>query len=103
MFTLHKNNFNGQAILGCQIKVLSIFHFLKDKKIRSFNTSFDNVNQEWLMKFLEHRIADTRIPRMVKRFLKAGVSEDRTRLNPSFIRFSPKLINKPSRHPVKRR
>ena len=37
---------------------------------------FDNVNQEWLMKFLSHRIADKRILRMVKRFLKAGVSED---------------------------
>jgi len=37
---------------------------------------FDNVNQEWLIKFLSHRIADTRILRMVKRFLKAGVSED---------------------------
>jgi len=39
---------------------------------------FDNVNQEWLMKFLEHRISDKRIQRMVKRFLKAGVYEDGT-------------------------
>ncbi len=37
---------------------------------------FDNVNQEWLMKFLAHRICDKRIQRMVKRFLKAGVVED---------------------------
>ena len=37
---------------------------------------FDNVSQEWLMKFLEHRIGDKRIQRMVKRFLKAGVYED---------------------------
>jgi group II intron reverse transcriptase/maturase len=37
---------------------------------------FDNVNQEWLLKFLGHRIEDKRIQRMVKRFLKAGVSED---------------------------
>ena len=37
---------------------------------------FDNVNQEWLMKFLAHRIEDKRIQRMVKRFLKAGVAED---------------------------
>lgn len=36
----------------------------------------DNVDQEWLMKFLEHRIGDKRIQRMVKRFLKAGVAED---------------------------
>ncbi len=37
---------------------------------------FDNVNQEWLMKFLAHRIEDKRIQRMVKRFLRAGVYED---------------------------
>lgn len=37
---------------------------------------FDNVNQEWLMKFLAHRIGDKRVQRMVTRFLKAGVSED---------------------------
>jgi len=37
---------------------------------------FDNVNQEWLMKFVGHRIGDKRIQRMVKRFLKAGVYED---------------------------
>jgi RNA-directed DNA polymerase len=37
---------------------------------------FDNVSQEWLLKFLEHRIGDKRIQRMVKRLLKAGVSED---------------------------
>jgi group II intron reverse transcriptase/maturase len=37
---------------------------------------FDHVNQEWLMTFLAHRISDKRIQRMVKRFLKAGVSED---------------------------
>jgi len=37
---------------------------------------FDHVNQEWLMKFLAHRVEDKRIQRMVKRFLKAGVAED---------------------------
>lgn len=37
---------------------------------------FDNINQEFLMKFLAHRIQDKRIQRMVKRFLKAGVQED---------------------------
>ncbi len=37
---------------------------------------FDNVNQEWLIKFLVYRVEDKRIQRMVKRFLKAGVAED---------------------------
>ncbi len=37
---------------------------------------FDNVDQKWLLKFLTHRIGDKRIQRMVKRFLRAGVTED---------------------------
>lgn len=37
---------------------------------------FCNLKQEWLIKFLEHRIGDRRVIRMVKRFLKAGVAED---------------------------
>ena len=37
---------------------------------------FDNVSQEWMLKFLAHRIGDQRVQRMVKRFLKAGVAED---------------------------
>jgi group II intron reverse transcriptase/maturase len=37
--------------------------------------SFDNVDQDWLMKMLEQRIADQRVLRMVKRFLKSGVME----------------------------
>jgi group II intron reverse transcriptase/maturase len=41
--------------------------------IRGF---FDNVDQDQLMRFLGHRIADKRVLRYIKRFLKAGISED---------------------------
>ncbi len=37
---------------------------------------FDNVNHDWLMRFLEHRIKDSVFLRIIKRFLKAGVMED---------------------------
>jgi RNA-directed DNA polymerase len=37
---------------------------------------FDHVKQDWLVTFLGHRIKDTRIVRMIQRFLKAGISED---------------------------
>jgi len=37
---------------------------------------FDNVTHDWLMTFLEHRIGDKRVWRMVKRFLKSGVFEE---------------------------
>lgn len=41
--------------------------------IRGF---FDNVDQDQLMTFLAHRIADQRVLRYIKRFLKAGIQED---------------------------
>jgi group II intron reverse transcriptase/maturase len=44
-----------------------------DADIRGF---FDNISHEWLMKFLEHRIADPRMLRLLKKWLRAGVSED---------------------------
>ena len=37
---------------------------------------FDNVDQDQLMLFLQHRIADKRILRLIKRFLKSGIQED---------------------------
>jgi RNA-directed DNA polymerase len=38
--------------------------------------SFDSVSHEWLMRFLEHRIGDVRILRLIQKWLKAGVLED---------------------------
>jgi group II intron reverse transcriptase/maturase len=37
---------------------------------------FDNVSHEWALKFIEHRVADRRILRLIQKWLKAGVSED---------------------------
>ena len=37
---------------------------------------FDNLNHEWAIKFIEHRVADPRILRLIRKWLKAGVSED---------------------------
>jgi hypothetical protein len=39
-------------------------------------TSFDAVSQEWLIKFVEHRVGDRRIIRLIQKWLKAGVLED---------------------------
>src|SRR5262249_52258451 len=44
-----------------------------DADIRSF---FDEISQEWLIRFLEHRIGDRRIIRLIQKWLKAGVLED---------------------------
>ena len=37
---------------------------------------FDNMSHSWLMKFLEHRIADKRVLRLIGKWLRAGVSDD---------------------------
>ena len=43
-----------------------------DADIRGF---FDEIDHGWLQKFLEHRIADRRILRLIQQWLRAGVSE----------------------------
>ena len=37
---------------------------------------FDQLSHEWAIKFIEHRVADRRILRLIQKWLKAGVSED---------------------------
>ena len=44
-----------------------------DADIRDF---FSTLDQAWLMKFLEHRIADKRVLRLIQKWLSAGVIED---------------------------
>src|SRR5260370_527227 len=47
--------------------------FVVEADIKGF---FDHVNQMWLQKFLEHRIGDKRVLRLVARMLKSGVMEN---------------------------
>jgi RNA-directed DNA polymerase len=48
-------------------------NWILDADIQSF---FDEVSQTWIIRFLEHRIGDPRIIRLIKKFLKAGILED---------------------------
>jgi len=47
-------------------------NWILDADIRSF---FDSVSKEWLVRFVEHRIGDSRIIRLIQKWLKAGVLE----------------------------
>ena len=47
-------------------------NYILDADIRSF---FDEVSQEWLVRFLEHRISDRRIIRLIQKWHRAGVLE----------------------------
>jgi RNA-directed DNA polymerase len=48
-------------------------NWVLDADIQGF---FDTIDHEWLLKFLGHRIADRRILRLIRKWLRAGVSED---------------------------
>ena len=48
-------------------------NWILDAGIRSF---FDQMSHEWVMKFVQNRVADPRLLRMIQKWLKAGVSED---------------------------
>jgi len=48
-------------------------NYVVEADIKGF---FDNVNHEWLMKFLQHDIADRKFLEIVEKFLKAGIMED---------------------------
>jgi len=48
-------------------------NWVLDADIRGF---YDSIDHGWMLKFLEHRIADQRILRLIRKWLKAGVIED---------------------------
>ena len=48
-------------------------NWVLDADIRSF---FDTIDHRWIIRFVEHRIADSRILRLISKWLRAGVSED---------------------------
>ena len=38
--------------------------------------SFDRISHEWILQFVEHRVADRRILGLIRKWMKAGVSEE---------------------------
>lgn len=53
-------------------------NYVVDADIKGF---FDNIDHDWMVKFLEHDIADKNFIRYIKRFLIGGVMEDGKKLN----------------------
>lgn len=70
-------------------------NWILDADIRSF---FDEIDHEWMLRFLEHRIADRRVIRLIRKWLTAGVIEDGRRVaavrgTPQGAVISPLLAN----------
>lgn len=78
-----------EGIMRCKI------NYILDADISGF---FDKINHDWLMKFVEHRIADRKILRLIKKWLKVGIVEDGKRIpqeigTPQGSVISPVLAN----------
>jgi len=58
------------VIVGISSKKVN---YILDADIRSF---FTEVSQQWVVRFLEHRIGDKRIIRLVQKWLRSGILED---------------------------
>ena len=70
-------------------------NWIVDADIRSF---FDEIDHGWMLRFLEHRIADQRVIRLIRKWLEAGVIEDGNRVpavkgTPQGAVISPLLAN----------
>ena len=52
-------------------------NWVLDLDIQGF---FEGISHEWLVKFIEHRIADRRVVRLIQKWLRAGVLEDGKRI-----------------------
>jgi len=61
-----------KAIKFLDDKLMGKTNFIVDADIKGF---FNNVDHEWMMKFLEHEIEDRNLLRYIKRFLKSGIME----------------------------
>ena len=71
-FRPRRSQHNGLDALATGISRKKV-HWVLDADIRGF---FDAIDHEWMMKFIEHRIADKRIVRLIQKWLSAGVLED---------------------------
>lgn len=66
---------------NCHQAIKEVIHTIKDHKINyvveaDIKGFFDNINHQWMIKFLEHDIADRRFIDVIKKFLEAGIMED---------------------------
>ncbi|HEV2042416.1 MAG TPA: group II intron reverse transcriptase/maturase, partial [Casimicrobiaceae bacterium] len=70
-------------------------NWVLDADIKAF---FDTVDHDWMLRFLEHRIADRRVLRLIRKWLTAGVVENGERTDvqvgtPQGAVISPLLAN----------
>ena len=92
MITLRTHKALDALAVGVERRKIN---WVVDCDIRAF---FDSVSRSWLVRFLEHRIADKRVIRLIIKWLNAGVMEagewrDNLRGTPQGSVISPVLAN----------
>src|SRR6202167_1092333 len=93
-FRPKRNQHKALDALFCGLRERRV-NWVLDLDVRSF---FDRLSQEWLVRFLQHRIADRRVVRLIQKWLNAGVLEKGMRTfveagSPQGGRASPLLAN----------
>jgi RNA-directed DNA polymerase len=93
-FRLGRGQHNALDALAVGIKSRKV-NWILDADIRSF---FDEIDHGWMLRFLEHRIADLRILSLIRKWLEAGVIENgcrtpSTKGTPQGAVISPLLAN----------
>ena len=71
-FRPQRNPHHAPTTLAVAIQTRRV-NWVLDADIRSF---FDTLDHGWLVKFVEHRVADRRVVRLIQKWLSAGVLED---------------------------
>jgi group II intron reverse transcriptase/maturase len=67
-----RSQHNALDALAVAMKMKNV-NWVLDADIRGY---FDAISHEWLLKFVEHRIGDHRVTRLIQKWLKAGVMEN---------------------------
>ena len=93
-FRQGRGQHNALDALTAAIKSRKV-NWIVDADIRSF---FDEIDHGWMLRFLEHRIADRRVIRLIRKWLEAGVIEGGKRIpaikgTPQGAVISPLLAN----------
>ena len=93
-FRPHRSPHRALGALSVGIQRKNV-HYILDADIRGY---FDNMSHEWTVKFIEHRVGDKRVLRLIQQWLAAGVLEETTwkpltKGTPQGATISPLLAN----------
>ena len=74
-------SFGGRPGLGAHHALATLHEVIAGKPISwiyeaDLRNFFGSLDHEWLLRFVQHRLGDPRIVRLIRRWLKAGVLED---------------------------